>query len=273
MWDDVESLKRDINGLLKDFERNKEWADFSNWLHRLHEDLMNKRFSELPQQITLCKRLAQCLNPSLPAGVHVTALKVYEVILKNFTNKVELLPLLALGLFPFFEHSNSQNKIALIKLLEEHFASETECVQMVVGLMNALLTGLNENSEDLAKRIYAICEKLSKSYGRIWVDGAVWINILKSPKVRLAGFKYFMKVFKDRDRMLLNAAEEGKVEEERVVDNLQSRIESSQLNEEEKVLLMSIHGYRNRPDDHLTRFPNFSSLIVNTLCVCLDSSA
>lgn len=35
----------------------------------------------------------------------------------------------------------------------------------------------------------------------MWVDGAVWINILKSPKTRMAGFKYFMKTFKDRDKM------------------------------------------------------------------------
>jgi len=41
------------------------------------------------------------------------------------------------------------------------------------------------------------------------VDGAVWINILKSPKVRLAGFKYFMKVFKDRDRIQANSSEES----------------------------------------------------------------
>ena len=34
----------------------------------------------------------------------------------------------------------------------------------------------------------------------MWVDGAVWINILKSPKVRNAGYKYFMKMFKDRDK-------------------------------------------------------------------------
>jgi hypothetical protein len=34
----------------------------------------------------------------------------------------------------------------------------------------------------------------------MWVDGAVWVNILKSPKVRLAGFKYFTKVFRDRDK-------------------------------------------------------------------------
>lgn len=66
--------------------------------------------------------------------------------------------------------------------------------------MNALLTGLNETNEELAKRIYAFCDKVSNSYGRMWVDGAVWINILKSPKVRMSGFKYFMKTFKDRDK-------------------------------------------------------------------------
>ena len=71
---------------------------------------------------------------------------------------------------------------------------------MIVGLMNALLTVFNENSEELAKRVYGICEKIGKNYGKMWVDGAVWVNILKSPKVRLAGFKYFTKVFRDRDR-------------------------------------------------------------------------
>jgi hypothetical protein len=72
---------------------------------------------------------------------------------------------------------------------------------MIVGLTNALLTGLNDNSEEFARKIYGFFDKFSKNYGKIWVDGAVWINILKSPKVRLAGFKYFMKVFKDRDRV------------------------------------------------------------------------
>lgn len=52
----------------------------------------------------------------------------------------------------------------------------------------------------MAKKIYALCAKVANCYGKVWVDGAVWVNILKSPKTRLAGFKYFMKTFKDRDR-------------------------------------------------------------------------
>lgn len=53
----------------------------------------------------------------------------------------------------------------------------------------------------MAKRIYALCDRVSQQYGRTWIDGAVWVNILKSPKVRMAGFKYFMKSFKDRDKL------------------------------------------------------------------------
>lgn len=64
---------------------------------------------------------------------------------------------MAMGLFPFFEHSNTQNKYAILKLFEDHFITEPEGVQMIVGLTNALLTVLNENSEDQAKRVYSIC--------------------------------------------------------------------------------------------------------------------
>ena len=67
--------------------------------------------------------------------------------------------------------------------------------------MNALLTGLNENNEELGKKIYQLCDKISKNFGRMWVDGAVWVNILKSQKVRIPGFKYFTKSFKDRDKI------------------------------------------------------------------------
>ena len=71
---------------------------------------------------------------------------------------------------------------------------------MLVSLINSLLTGFNENSDELDRQIHTLCDKISVNYGRMWVDGAVWVNILKSRKVRLHAFKYFMKSFKDRDK-------------------------------------------------------------------------
>lgn len=34
----------------------------------------------VPRKVTVSKRLAQCLNPSLPSGVHQKALEVYSYI-------------------------------------------------------------------------------------------------------------------------------------------------------------------------------------------------
>jgi hypothetical protein len=31
----LENLKKAISSLLKDFEKNREWADIGNWLYRL----------------------------------------------------------------------------------------------------------------------------------------------------------------------------------------------------------------------------------------------
>lgn len=37
-------------------------------------------YSEIPRKVIVAKRLAQCLNPALPAGVHTRALDVYSHI-------------------------------------------------------------------------------------------------------------------------------------------------------------------------------------------------
>lgn len=39
------------------------------------------QFKEIPRKLVVSKRLAQCLNPALPTGVHQRALDVYAHIL------------------------------------------------------------------------------------------------------------------------------------------------------------------------------------------------
>ena len=40
----------------------------------------------------------------------------------------------------------------------------------------------------------------------------------------------------------------------------------------EKEMLLHLLEIRKKEDDHNIRFPNFSSLVVNALCTCLDTS-
>lgn len=42
----------------------------------------NLKYSLLPRRLVISKRLAQCLHPALPSGVHLKALETYEIIFK-----------------------------------------------------------------------------------------------------------------------------------------------------------------------------------------------
>jgi hypothetical protein len=116
-------------------------------------------------------------------------------------DRVDIFPTFSIGLFNFFEHSTSQLKFEVLKIIERYYVDSVAVAPMLVGLVNAIIPGLNENHEELARKIYAVFEKVGGLMGRRWVDGAVWVNVLKSPRTRIACFKYFQKSFKDRDKM------------------------------------------------------------------------
>lgn len=42
----------------------------------------NLKYSLLPRRLVISKRLAQCLHPALPSGVHLKALETYEIVFK-----------------------------------------------------------------------------------------------------------------------------------------------------------------------------------------------
>lgn len=42
----------------------------------------NGKYQVVPKKLTIGKRLAQCLHPALPSGVHRKALETYEIIFK-----------------------------------------------------------------------------------------------------------------------------------------------------------------------------------------------
>lgn len=114
---------------------------------------------------------------------------------------MDLYPSFSIGLFNFFEYSVSQLKFEVLKIIEKYYVDSPAVLPMLVGLVNAIMPGLNENHEELARRIYSIFDRVNTLLGKRWIDGAVWVNVLKSPKTRLACFKYFQKVFKDRDKL------------------------------------------------------------------------
>ena len=66
----------------------EEWADYISFLSRLLKALQarHSNFSTIPSKALVAKRLSQCLNPSLPSGVHQKALEVYSYVLSVIGN-------------------------------------------------------------------------------------------------------------------------------------------------------------------------------------------
>jgi len=129
--------------VLKDFERNREWADIGNWLYKLEEVLKGQSFVQLPERLIIGKRLAQCLNSTLPPGVHGTTLRIYDHIFASCIDRVDLYPSFSIGLFNFFEYSISQLKFEVLKIIEKYYVDSVAVLPMLVGLVNAIMPGLN----------------------------------------------------------------------------------------------------------------------------------
>ncbi|KAJ3400371.1 hypothetical protein HDV05_001124, partial [Chytridiales sp. JEL 0842] len=110
---DFEELKKDqkykryiyaVDKVLQSFEAVNEWADVIGFLTRLLKTLQAyPQYPNVPRKLIVAKRLAQCLNPALPSGVHLKCLEVYSCIFETsgHAQLAEDLPLWSLGLFPF----------------------------------------------------------------------------------------------------------------------------------------------------------------------------
>jgi hypothetical protein len=80
-------------------------------------------------------------------------------------------------------------------------------------------------------------------------------------------------MFRDRDRAAQSERKMSEETEKIMLAAIEKNVEESRLGEEEKMLLTTIYSFKYHPDDNSTRFPNFSSLVVSSLSVCLEVGA
>lgn len=140
-----------IEKALKNFESSSEWADLISSLGKLKKVLLAcPKYSHIPKRISICKRLAQCLHPALPSGVHLKALEVYKVLFENIgqENLSKDLFLYANGLFPLLANAALSVKPVLLQLYEQFFLPLKQALRpCLTGLIIGLLPGLEEGSD------------------------------------------------------------------------------------------------------------------------------
>ncbi|KAF4460521.1 hypothetical protein FALBO_12692 [Fusarium albosuccineum] len=138
----------------------EEWADYISFLNRLLKALQArpKSINAIPSKATVAKRLSQCLNPSLPSGVHQKALELYNLLF-SVIGKDGLsrdLPLYLPGLATVLSFASLSVRAPYLDLLEHHFLGidPRSLRPAMKSIILALLPGLEEEtSEDFDRTL------------------------------------------------------------------------------------------------------------------------
>uniref|UniRef100_A0A8C9VXY2 DOP1 leucine zipper like protein A n=1 Tax=Scleropages formosus TaxID=113540 RepID=A0A8C9VXY2_SCLFO len=184
-----------VDKALKNFEYSSEWADLISALGKLNKVLQNNaKYQVVPKKLTIGKRLAQCLHPALPSGVHRKALETYEIIFKIIGPKrlAKDLFLYSSGLFPLLSNAAMSVKPALLSLYETYYLPLGKTLKPgLQGLLTGVLPGLEEGSE-YYDRTNTLLEKVAAAVEQCAFYSALWGSILTSPAVRLPGITFVL---------------------------------------------------------------------------------
>uniref|UniRef100_T1J3V3 Uncharacterized protein n=1 Tax=Strigamia maritima TaxID=126957 RepID=T1J3V3_STRMM len=193
-----------VDKALKNFESTTEWADLISALGKLNKVLINHlRYAVIPRRIIVSKRLAQCLHPNLPSGVHLKALETYDILFKCIgTNRLsQELFIYSAGLFPLLGNAAMSVRPALLNIYETHFAPlATRLRPALSGFLTGVLSGLEEGSE-YHDRTNGLLEKVCEGVKPDFFYGCMWECVLANPNVRLPAILFVTSHFNKKKSM------------------------------------------------------------------------
>lgn len=182
------SFSDEVGAVLSSFDRAKEWADLIKCLQKLQKVFTRYgQFPLIPLKLTFSKRMAQCLNPALPSGVHLKALQIFKHVFERIGPERlgRDLSIYSIGIFPLFQFAAINIKPVILEIFEHHFlplgAHLTPCL---TGFIMAVLPGLEEESSEFYDKSLRILQMTSQKVGRTVFFCAMWKAVLMGPSVR-----------------------------------------------------------------------------------------
>ncbi|KAJ5603949.1 hypothetical protein N7537_006905 [Penicillium hordei] len=151
----------------------QEWADYISFLGRLLKALQSHPPDQpvVPHKVLVSKRLAQCLNPSLPSGVHQKTLEVYTYIfgLIKLEGLSHDLPLYLPGLAPTLTFASLTVRPLFLSLVEGYIVDlEPWAIRPALkAIILALLPGLEEETSDDFEPTLRTINKLRDAAGQL----------------------------------------------------------------------------------------------------------
>ncbi|KAG8881950.1 hypothetical protein FRB98_004046 [Tulasnella sp. 332] len=188
-----------VDKCLSTFESVHEWADFISFLTKLLKTLQSfTQFKEIPRKLLVGKRLAQCLNPALPTGVHQRALDVYSHVLSVLgpDGLQRDLQIWSSGLFPFFAYSATSVRPTLLNIYDKYYLPLQAALRPVMkAFILALLPGLEEENGEFFEKVLTILDQLSSTVSQAFFLQNIWLVLLTSPTSRGSAINYLSRRF------------------------------------------------------------------------------
>ena len=184
-----------VERVLNTFEMINEWADIISFLSKLlrtfstHSDI-----KMIPHSIVVSKRLAQCLNPVFPSGVHQKTIEVYEQIFSNLGDLFDRdFYLFGFGILPFFENASTNVKANILSVYNKHIVPNIMKIgQFLPEILSSLASALEDKSNDHFAEVSSVFNKIQISVDtKAFIDSLIK-SILISTKYRHALINYFV---------------------------------------------------------------------------------
>ncbi|GAA6000168.1 hypothetical protein JCM10207_007887 [Rhodosporidiobolus poonsookiae] len=186
-----------VEKTLQSFDQVNEWADFITFLAKLLKCLQAyPQFPAIPHKLIVSKRLAQCLNPALPTGVHQRALDVYTHILTAIgpENLRRDLPAWSSGLFPFFQYAATSVKPIVLNIYERFYLPLQDSLRPATkAFILALLPGLEEETGEWFEKVAALLDRLSGTVSPSFFFQNLWLVLITAPASRIPALNYLAR--------------------------------------------------------------------------------
>ncbi|CAH1968105.1 unnamed protein product [Acanthoscelides obtectus] len=184
-----------VDKALKNFDYTSEWADLISALGKLNKVLLSyTKFPVIPRRIKISKRLAQCMHPALPSGVHLKALETYDIIFRCMgTNRLACeLFIYSAGLFPLMSHAAMNIRPTLLTIYETHFVPLRERLRPALsGFLSGILPGLDTGTDHFDRTnqlLENVCEGVEPPY----FYTCIWQCVANNSPVRLPAISYVL---------------------------------------------------------------------------------
>lgn len=206
----VKKYQTEIERKLDAFKYAREWSDFVSLLSGVDATINAYECDFVPKTKMLCKRLMQCLNPALPAGVHSRALQTYALVFSKFSRDklTKNFQIVTFGFFSSAANIKTFSYELYLDIIKKYILPlgkdlKKYTVNVLIGLLPFLEA---ENSEFFAKAVH-ILEELKREVSNKDFYFSMWQCFHADPNARQSVINFMLKC-SPRDKKYFQDSEE-----------------------------------------------------------------